>query len=440
MIPFRLLLLPGLLAFVTTATGQLLPKAISRAAHYTTANATSAPPARQTTAYRPRQAVSYGWDAATATWSNPILDQLTYDAQGRPTEITTADSATATAFRRVQYTYDAQGNRLEEIAQTGNGTPWINEFRYVSTYDAQNQLTEELSQGWNGTAWQTTDGYRYQNTYTGALLTEQTVQVLNAGSYQNDARFQYTLSNGQWAEVVAQRWDGTGWVNEEHLTDLTWHDWPARQPAGFRVQTWLSSGQWADFQRHTLSYGATGTVTQLIEEARPAGAWQNFSRYTEPYDAQGNDLGYRQEDWLNGGWVLTNELRAQLRYDAQNRLTRRTEQLYSPLTAQFVNRQRINYGNFQDIITASLARQSAAPFHLYPVPATEVLYVEAAGSSRTLTGPLEIRTLTGQLVQRATPTAQRGTLRVPLPALASGTYLLYLPTNQGRVVQRFVRE
>jgi len=440
MIPFRLLLLPGLLAVTTTATGQLLPKALSRAAHYTTVNAAPAPPARQTTTYRPRQAVSYGWDAATATWSNPLLDQLTYDAQGRPTEIVTADSATATAFRRVQYGYDAQGHQTEEVTQTGNGAPWINEFRYVSTYDAQNQLTEELSQNWDGNAWQTTDGYRYQNTYAGALLTEQTVQVLNAGSYQNDARFQYTLSNGQWSEVVAQRWDGANWVNEERLTELLWHDWPARQPAGFRVQTWLSSGQWADFQRHTLSYGPTGTIMQLIEEAQPAGAWQNFSRYTEPYDVQGNDLGYRQEDWLNGGWVLTNELRAQLRYDAQNRLMRRTEQLYSPITAQFVNRQRINYGNFQDIITGSMVRQSAELLYLYPVPATEVLYVEASSRIGTLTGSLEIRTLTGQLVQRATATAQRGTLRVPLPALASGTYLLYLPTNQGRVVQRFVRE
>ncbi|WP_170170440.1 T9SS type A sorting domain-containing protein [Hymenobacter perfusus] len=435
-----MLLLPGLLAVATTATGQLLPKALSRAAHYTTANATPTPPARQTTAYRPRQAVSYGWDAATAAWSNPLLDQLTYNAQGRPTEIVTADSATATAFRRVQYGYDAQGNQLEETTQTGNGTPWINEFRYVSTYDTQNQLTEELSQGWNGNAWQTTDGYRYLNTYVGTLLTEQTVQVLNAGSYQNDARFRYAASNGQWSEVVAQRWDGAAWVNEERLTELIWHDWPARQPASFRVQAWLSSGQWADFQRHTLSYGATGTITQLIEEAQPAGAWQNFSRYTEPYDVQGNDLGYRQEDWLNGGWVLTNELRAQLRYDAQNRLTRRTEQLYSPITAQFVNRQRINYGNFQDIITASLARQSAGPLHLYPVPATGVLYVEAADVPGTLTGPLEIRTLTGQLVQRAPATTQRGILRIPLPVLASGIYLLCLPTNRGRVIQRFVRE
>lgn len=440
--PLRLLLLPGLLGLHLKVPAQLLPRALAQPRHYQTdAPAASRQPvlAGRPTLFRPAQVVRYGWDVATSSWNNPLLDQLTYNARALPTAIITADSATGTTFRRVQYGYDAQGNQLEETTQTGNGNPWLNEFRYLSTYNSRNQLTEELSQAWAGTAWQTTDGYRYQNIYDGPLLTEQTVQILNAGTYQNDARFQYVASSGQWSEVVAQRWDGAAWVNEERLTELTWHNWTARQPASFRVQAWLSSGQWTNFQRHTLSYGATGTVTQLIEEAQAAGTWQNFSRYTEPYDAQGNDLGYRQEDWLNDGWVLSNELRAQLRYDAQNRLTRRTEQLYSPITAQFANRQRLNYGGFQDIITAAASRQSAA-LRLYPVPATEVLYVEAVSSPSTLTGPPEIRTLTGQLVQRAPATAQRGALRIPLPALAAGTYLLYLPTNQGRLVQRFVRE
>jgi hypothetical protein len=441
--PLRFLLLPALLGLHLPAPAQLLPRALARPGHHQSqVPAAARPPlsAGRAAVFAPTQAVRYGWDVATNSWSNPLLDQLTYNGRALPTAIITADSATGTAFRRVQYSYDAQGNQLEEITQTGNGSPWLNEFRYLSTYDGRNQLVEEVSQTWAGSAWQTTDGYRYQNTYDGPLLTEQTVQILNAGTYQNDARFQYAASNGQWSEVVGQRWDGAAWVNEERLTDLVWHDWPARQPASFRVQAWLSSGQWTDFQRHTLSYGATGTVVQTIEEAQAAGTWQNFSRYTEPYDAQRNDLGYRQEDWLTGGWVLTNELRAQLRYDAQNRLTRRTEQLYSPVTAQFVNRQRLNYGGFQDIITAATSGQSALPLRLYPVPATEVLYVEANGITSPLAGPLEIRTLTGQLVQRAPATLQGGTLRLPLPALAAGTYLLYLTTNRGRVVQRFVRE
>lgn len=439
----RLLLLPGVLGFHLEAAAQLLPRALARPGHHhpeTPTAARSPLRAAQTAVFRPTQAVRYDWDIGTATWTTPLRDQFTYNGRALPTAIITADSATGTAFRRVQYSYDAQDNQLEEITQTGNGAPWLNEFRYLSTYDSRNQLVEEASQAWGGSAWQTTDGYRYQNTYDGPLLTEQTVQILNAGTYQNDTRFRYTASNGQWSEVVAQRWDGTAWVNEERILDLVWRDWTARQLTSFRVQTWLSSGQWADFQRHTLSYAPTGTLVQLIEEAQAAGTWQNFSRYTEPYDAQGSALGYRQEDWVTGGWVLTNELRAQLRYDAQNRLTRRTEQLYSPITAQFVNQQRTNFGGFQNILTATASRQPAALLRLYPVPATSALYVETASLPAALTAQPEIRTLTGRLVQRVTALPQPGLLRIPLPDLASGTYLLYLATSQGRVVQRFVRE
>lgn len=443
LISFRLLVLLGLLAAATCAAAQRLPRPLSLLGHHAGPLPAAAPSRPAGTAtFRPRQTVRYDWDVATAAWVNPLLDQFTYNAQGRPVVIVTADSVTMTPFRRALLTYDAQGNRLEEITQTGNGMPWLNEFRYASTYDAQNSLTEELSQTWTGTAWQTTDGYRYQNTYTSGVLTTQTVQILTAGVYQNEVRFAYQLSNGQWAAVVAQRWDGTDWVNEERLTDLTWHDWPRRQPAGFRVQAWLNSGQWTDFQRHTLSYSATGTVVQLVEEALPSGGWQNYLRYTEPYDARGTALGYRQEDWQANEWVLTNEVRAQVRYDAQDRLVRRTEQLYSPITAQFANRTRINYGSFQDIITSPTAQHLAKHLHLFPQPATNVLHLEMGGLSGSAAVPVEIRTLTGQVLHRTTGLAQQGTLhlRLAVSALPPGLYTLHLLTGQGVVARRFSRQ
>jgi hypothetical protein len=396
----------------------------------------------QATVSHPQQAVRYSWEPTQAAWVQPLLDRLTYTTQGQLAERTTADSATATIFRRETFTYDAQGNLLENVWQTGNGSPWVNEFRYRSAYDARQQLTEQLTQAWVNGAWETTDGYRYVNTYTGPTLTEQVVQLFRNGTFADDVRFRYQLTNGQWTEVLAQRWNGSEWINEERLLDLVWHDWDRQQLASFRVQNWQNTGQWADFQRHTLSYSPTGTVVQLVEEAS-TGGWQNAMRYTEPVDAQGNNTGYRQEDWLNNLWVLTNELRAQLRYDAQNRLLRRTEQLYAPLLAQFVNQRRINYGSFQTITSAKPAALAARLLRLYPQPVSDVLQVELEADdpmARPVT--LEIRAATGQLVQQfsAAPQAGRLRLRLPMQQLAPGWYCLHVHTRHGLLARPFIRQ
>ncbi|WP_426490429.1 hypothetical protein [Hymenobacter sp. 102] len=418
---------------------QRLPAAVSRSAVRAMQPLSRGP---QATFSRPQQAVRYDWEPAQAAWTQPLLDRLTYTAQGQLAERITADSATATIFQRETFAYDAQGNLLENIRQTGNGSPWVNEFRYLSTYDARQQLTEQLTQAWVNGAWETTDGYRYVNTYTGPTLTEQVVRLFKAGIFVDDIRFRYQLGNGQWTEALAQRWNGTEWVNEERLLDLVWHDWNRQQPASFRVQSWQNTGQWTDFQRHTLSYSPTGTVVQLVEEAS-AGSWQNFMRYTEPVDAQGNSTGYRQEDWLNGIWVLTNELRAQLRYDAQNRLTRRTEQLYAPLLAQFVNQRRTNYSSFQTLTPTKSATLATRPLHLYPQPATDVLQLELDAddpAARPVT--LEIRAATGQLVQQLSAVPRAGKLRLELPVhqLPPGWYSLRVRTRHGLLMRPFIRQ
>ena len=431
-------LLGGLLLIACQLSAQRLPRALTPGSHNIRISALTRRPAA---AFLPRQAVRYGWDAASATWVNPILDQRTYDAVGQLTQLISSDSVSATPFERQRYTYDIQGNLLETLVQTGNGAPWINAFRYLSSYDTQNQLTEQLRQTWNGTDWQTTDGFRYQNAYTSGVLTEQIVQLFTAGTFSNDSRFEYTLSNGQWVEVLSQRWTGTGWVNEERITDLVWHNWPTRQPTGFRVQSWLSTGQWTDFQRYALSYAATGSVVEVIEEATGSG-WQNFRRFTEPADAQGNDLGFRQEDWLMGAWILTDELRARLRYDTQNRVIRRTEQLYSSLLAQFVNREQINYSDFQAVITANRLPLPALFLLCYPSPATTQLHLELRPLPAQEAVMIEIRNVAGQLLQTIMAQPHQGILRTTLAvaALPPGPYWLFVHTRNGPVASRFLHQ
>ncbi|MBT9393393.1 hypothetical protein KLP40_09480 [Hymenobacter sp. NST-14] len=429
----------GLLLGLPTVRAQHLPRALTVGRRAETAVLLQRPAATTL----PRQAVRYGWDTSLAAWTNPLREQRTYDAAGRLTQLILADSTTATPFQRQQLSYDARGNLLETVVQTGNGTPWLNAFRTVQIYDSQSELTESRRQTWTGTAWQTTDGFRYQNTYAGAVLTEQIIQLLESGTYRNDSRFAYTLRNGQWTEARAQRWTGTGWENEELITDLTWHDWARRQPAGFRVQSWLNTGQWVDFQRYAFTYGAAGSLVETVEEAT-AGGWQNFRRFTEPTDARGNDLGYRQEDWLAGAWVLADELRAQLRYDSQNRLTRRTEQLYAPITARFVNRELTNYSDFQTVVTAALPspRATGRPLRLYPVPATEALQLDVRDLPGQMPVRLEIRDVRGQLRQTMWLQPRQGGLqvRIGLRELPPGPYWLLLRTAHGTLTERFQRQ
>lgn len=439
--PRLLLLLVLSLLGTGEVWAQRLPRALSLAPRLAPASASALARPGTTALLRPRQQVRYTWDIATNTWVQPQRDVLTYTARAEPAEIISSDSATNVPYERNQYTYNPVGNLTELLTQTGNGTPWTNASRYVSSYDAQGLQTEELSQTWANTAWQTESGYRYQNTYSGAVLSEQVVQKFSQSGFVNEARFQYALANGRWSEVVAQRWDNGSWVNEERLVDLVWRNWEARQFASYRVQTW-ANGQWTDFQRTTTTYSPNGTTVTLVEAVQPGGGWQNFFRFTLPYDAQGNSLGYRQEDWQNNAWVLTTELRMVLRYDGANRLTRRTEQLYLTTSAQFINRQRVNYTDFQDIVTATRARLAPEQLRLYPCPAPAAAELELTGPLPDQTAAVEVCTLTGQRVWAGTGLVRQGQLRARLALghLAAGTYLVRVSTGQGAAVRRFVHE
>src|SRR6185295_8090512 len=50
-------------------------------------------------------------------------------------------------------TYDAGNNKTSDLAETWNGTVWVNSDMYSYTYDANNNWTSQLYETWNGTVW-----------------------------------------------------------------------------------------------------------------------------------------------------------------------------------------------------------------------------------------------------------------------------------------------
>jgi hypothetical protein len=140
-------------------------------------------------------------------------------------------------------TYDANNNITSQLAQSRNGSTWVNFSQGLYTYDANNNQTSEIWQDWNGSGW--VNGL--QNIYT------------------------YDANNNRTIELW-QNWNGSDWVNDTQFT---------------------------------FTYDAKNNLTSKLKQTCNGSDWENPSQYIYTYDANNFTISDSYKYWNSDGTVVT---------------------------------------------------------------------------------------------------------------------------------------
>ena len=131
------------------------------------------------------------WDGTN--WTDHTKIEYTYDANNYKIEeiYYTWDGANWNIMNKFTYAYDANGNEIESIFSTWNNGSWEFLHMITSSYNMNDMITEEIFSNWDGAQWV----YDYQSLYT------------------YDA-------NDLLTETLSSFWDGTQWVYDEKCVFL----------------------------------------------------------------------------------------------------------------------------------------------------------------------------------------------------------------------------
>lgn len=218
---------------------------------------------------------TYFWDEEVNDWLRTSYTDYTYDGQGNLIEeLSTTDLSIITfPSDKTTYTYDASGNCLTEtymMYDIGTDT-WVNFSKYFWQYNAAGNETEEISQLWDGSAWVNNNRYAYSYNAQG-YQTEWLWQIWDNG-WVNQGRTQDTYdASGNWTQSLDQEWDNGAWVNE-YLENMTYNAQGERQESV--LQEWLN-GAWVNDERVLVSF-STGVAgqTSAVPKAFSLGNYPN---------------------------------------------------------------------------------------------------------------------------------------------------------------------
>jgi|GEM_PF-5420990 len=395
------------------------------------------------------RSVQYSWNPQTSRWQGGFLTTSTYNALGQPIKRVDSDSLTNTPISQSLLAYDAQGRLSEVVAQNWDGTAHVNYSRAQYGYDAQGYRTLDVYSTWQNNAWVMRTGTRITTTYNAAgTLTSETYedwqQPTNTWVPSGRYRHLVNAATNQWTASEYDYWDvpTSTYINDYHMYNITWYNWPKRQASYYEEQHRNgSTGAWYHDARTTVAYQANGSYTGILQVADVPGVWVNDTRYTTTYDQYGNTLQLQIEGWANNDWYINIGQRSLLSYTPDGLVRRAVRQAHNRANGSFDNVQLETYGNFITLASRQ-ATALAAAAALYPNPTTNSATLTLKGVRDQ--GPVQVDILNalGQPVQVLTVRPQQGTIsqELSLAALPTGLYLVRLKLAEGTVTKRLVRQ
>lgn len=114
-------------------------------------------------------------------------------------------------LQRNTFNYDASGNLLQHLNESGDGTFWANGTLKTNSYDANGYILQSLNQSWDGTEWVNSSltAYGYDTQYN---LTYWLWSTWTNSSWEGSYR-QFNLYNDKNLFIYARQeiWDGANW-------------------------------------------------------------------------------------------------------------------------------------------------------------------------------------------------------------------------------------
>ncbi len=425
--------------------------------------ASSSLAAKTTTISKPLRSANYAWNVNLSQWlfadssaysytpvgwlaselkktSAPTTrTTYAYDGQNRMTnKFTETWNATTSLWmntNRQTVVYDAQGNLTQNTYEIFNGTIWViqNAAQYIYTYDANNHLIDYISQYWN-TANQVWNDYHHQMGFlydANGNCTQYEEQVMINSNWVNMDRFMYTYVNNVPVDVLTQHWNGTAYVNDEWMVNITWHSWNGvfsnlTAVTSCTIQDWANNTWYPDV-RVNVTYDNFGGSVE-VDQSYNGSNWNNTYRYKTNFDNQYNYTGNSLELWNSPVWDLYSEDKIINTYDADFNFTQQIWQYWDDFGSQMVNIEKRVYEGYE--VFAGLNEQkSSARISVFPNPCAD--YFEIGFDKNTLLKSEDVQVLlydlNGKMIKQATLSLS-GT-RIGIEDLSPGLYMYDLRTG-----------
>lgn len=383
-----------------------------------------------------------GWLASEIRKNTGPLNRTTYtyDNQNRLTnklvETWNTISSQWKNANRQTYVYNPQGDLTEDIYEVFSGNAWViqNASQYIYTYDANNHLIDYISQTWN-TASQMWIDFHHQTGFlydANGNCTQYEEQVKIGANWVNMDRYTYTYVNNEPVDVLTQHWNGTAYVNDERMVNITWHSWNGvfsklTAVTSCTIENWVSN-TWLPWDRVNVTYNSFGGSVE-IDQSYNGSTWDNTYRIKTNYDQQYYYTGNSLELWNAPVWDLYSEDKIINTYDADFNFTQQIWQYWDDFGSQMVNLEKRVYLGHQ-VFAGIEEEQLSANLTVYPNPCGNYFEIGLNKNLSPKNDMLDVLLydLNGTLVKQIT--LPFSDTRVQIEHLVPGLYLYELRSGK----------
>ena len=240
------------------------------------------------------------------------------------------DPSSSSPYLIYDYSYDDNGNIIEEIGYQWKDGKRVNRSKYTSTNNSKNLVLEENYFSWRDSIWvlYTKDTYSYNSNN---LLMEKILEDHNGDNVTYSSKYTCTYNNDNLLiEEVFSYFDMNTWwlssrkvntYNSENLCSETLgqdfntddNTWYSYSKTSFKYnnlfeliektsQTYEDSG-FVDDTRNLYAYDDYKNISEEIVQWSSSGQWDNIYKYNYENDSDGNIISKSYSKYLDEVWT-----------------------------------------------------------------------------------------------------------------------------------------
>lgn len=226
---------------------------------------------------------TYTWygDTATNVWQKPKRTIYAYNGSYQEIGFVNTDSISGSWTNTnncTSYSYDSNGNLLNQTFQDWNGSTWVNNYQIINTFDGSNNKLTEITQYWDSSSSVWMNGQKITYTYD------------NFNNKLSDLKQNWDPSSSTWYDYEYFDWNiYTYDSNHNLITTLT--------------KRWSNmNGAWMNYNKDSASYNLNNECTSLLTQ-HWNGSWYNYLKKTNFVYSSGDLMNYELHLWNGNAFV-----------------------------------------------------------------------------------------------------------------------------------------